>query len=140
MCAYAESLDMCPSSSHSDNYFNCIDALPYLSPNFNCEGYIQAQSAGSIEREVHEDHLATTSIDSFSDPIDQQYYFSDVSPIESTESTVESFYECTELTPNPLTLLPHPSWLSFFRSCIWTQFSIMLVVCSSLFRNNLLLI
>ena len=114
--AYADSLSICPSSSDFKNYFDCIDELSYHSPDFNCEGERQTYSVGTTTSEVREHDLATISIESFSEPIDQQYYFSAVSSIESTDSKVESFYQCMKLIPKPLTLPPYPSRLSIFRA------------------------
>ena len=37
-CAYAYSSDVCPSLSDSEKYFDCIDEISYLSPDFICEG------------------------------------------------------------------------------------------------------
>ena len=67
---YADSLDICPSSSDFENYFDCVNALSYLSPDFNREGETQTHSVGKFISEVHENILANTSIESFSGPIE----------------------------------------------------------------------
>ena len=69
-CGYTDILDMCPSSSDSETYFDCIDYLPYLYPDFNCEGETQTKSVGAIRSEVRQDLLATISVESFSEHIE----------------------------------------------------------------------
>ena len=63
--AYADSLDMFPSSSDFENYFSCFDELFYLSPDFSYEGEKQIHSVGTITSEVHKHILANTPLSPF---------------------------------------------------------------------------
>ena len=94
-----------PSSSDTGTYFDCIDELAYISPEFNCEGETRyLQSIGTIDTKDHKHSpptndpqnyfLAATSIFFFSDPSKERHYFSASLLIESIDSKCDSLHEC----------------------------------------------
>ena len=155
-CAYYDCSDAEPSSFDTEQYVDYADNFSHISPDFNCEGEIwfptsmkSIESKDDIKSPIKNVRiacnndsqiyfLAATSIESFSDPFEQPYYFSAVSSITSLDPCLESFHECMKFTPKSSTLELETTELTPFKVYMWTQFTVFLMVCSALFWDTVI--
>lgn len=77
-------------------------------------------------------------LQSFSNPFEQPYYYSAVSSMTSLYYHFESFHEYMGFAPKSSSIFePETNELSPFKICIWTQFTVFLMLYSVLFWDNI---